>query len=96
MRALTINNCNRKKKLIELPNDVCHRLAIRAAATGISVKKLIETLVINSLDDFDDETVYAYLCNTRPEGNEMLSEEEQNNLISRLRLKAANNEVSDI
>lgn len=81
------------KKLIELPNDVCRRLAVRAAAMGTSVKKLIENLVISSAEESDDDAIYAYLLETAPEGNEMLSLSEQNSLLDKLRRKVKSDEV---
>ena len=94
MRTISLNSgTERTKKLIELPNDVCRRLAVQAAAMGMSVKKLIETLVINSMDDADDEAIYAYLVKTRPEGGEMISADEQSELLPRLRAKANSDEV---
>lgn len=76
------------KKLIELPSDVCRHLAVQAAAMGTSVKKLIETLVINFVEDRDDEAVFAYLSDTRPDGAVMMSDKEQSDLLIRLRTKA--------
>lgn len=38
MNTVDINKVEKTKKLIDLPNDVCHRLAIKAAAMGTSVR----------------------------------------------------------
>ena len=51
-------------------------------------KKPIESIIINSLDDTDDEAIYAYLSKTQPEGNILMSDNEQSDLITRLRKKA--------
>lgn len=93
MNTLSLNHVDKTKKLIELPNDVCRHLAIQAAVMGTSVKKLIETLVINALKDNDDESLYAYLVQTRPEGHVMLSDNEQGSLLKRLRDKASADEI---
>lgn len=93
MNTLALNKTEKTKKLIELPNDVCRRLAVQAAAMGTSVKKLIENLVINSIDDTDDEAIYAYLSRSQPEGNIMMSDNEQSDLITRLRKKAQTDEI---
>ncbi|MDE5883074.1 MAG: hypothetical protein K2H60_15245 [Muribaculaceae bacterium] len=93
MTTLALNSNPRQKKLIELPTDVCRRLAVQAAAMGVSVKKLIENMVINSLDDCDDEALYGYLCKTCPDGEVMISEQEQTDLLSKLRTKAKDYEV---
>ena len=74
MNTIAINKVEKTKKLIDLPNDVCHRLAIKAAAMGTSVKRLIESIVIDSMEDTDDDTIFAYLCKTRLEGNELMSD----------------------
>lgn len=65
------------RKLIDLPNDVCTRLAVEAAATGTSVKRLIEDLIISTFDKTSDEAIFAYLCMTEPDGAVMVSDEEQ-------------------
>ena len=93
MDTLALNNSEKTKKLIELPNEVCRRLAIQAAAMGTSVKKLIENMVINSLDDTDDQAIYAYLSRTQPDGNIMMPDNEQADLITRLRKKALIDEI---
>ena len=93
MNTLALNNNEKTKKLIELPNEVCRRLAVQAAAMGTSVKKLIENMVINSMEDSDDEAIYAYLTRTQPDGNIMMSEDEQSDLITRLRKKSQLDEV---
>lgn len=93
MNTVAVNNPEKTKKLIELPSDVCRRLAVQAAAMGTSVKRLIESIVINSIADSDDDAVFAYLGETRPEGNVMLSDDEQTAFLKRMRAKADNDEV---
>ncbi|MDE5669036.1 MAG: hypothetical protein K2I24_05835 [Duncaniella sp.] len=93
MNTVAVNNPEKTKKLIELPSDVCRRLAVQAAAMGTSVKRLIESIVINSIADSDDDAVFAYLSETRPEGNVMLSDDEQTAFLKRMRAKADNDEV---
>ena len=90
MNTLAINPSEKTKKLIELPNEVCRRLAIQAAAMGTSVKKLMESMIINSLDNADDEAIYAYLSRTQPDGNIMMTDTEQSELMNRLRRKVTN------
>lgn len=88
MNTIAIRHPEKKKKLIELPTDICQRLAIQAAIMGTSVKHLIESIVVTFIEDSDDEALYAYLCQTRPEGSEMMSDDAQNDLLDRLRKKA--------
>lgn len=93
MNTIVLNNNEKTKKLIELPNEVCRRLAVQAAAMGMSVKKLIESMVISSLEDTDDDAIFAYLTKTQPDGNIMMSDREQSDLITRLRQKSQVDEV---
>lgn len=93
MGTIAVKNTESTKKLIELPNDICRKLAVQAAAMGMSVKRLIESMVINSIEASDDEALYAYMLETRPEGKEMLSDEEQSELLAKLREKAQSDEV---
>lgn len=93
MNTATLNRTEKTKKLIELPNDICRKLAIQAAAMGTSVKRLMENMIINSIEEVDDEAVYTYLSETRPDGNIMLSDEEQADLINRIRTKASKDEI---
>lgn len=93
MDTATLNNIEKKKKLIELPNDVCHRLAVQAAVMGTSVKKLIESMVINATEESDDDALYSYLLRTRPDGNIMISDAEQKELLDRLKAKAETDEL---
>lgn len=51
---------------------------------GTNLKRLIEDMVIQEASDMDDAKVYRYLVSTRPEGQEMLSEEEQNDFERRM------------
>ena len=46
MNTVAVNNPEKTKKLIELPSDVCRRLAVQAAAMGTSVKRLIESFLL--------------------------------------------------
>lgn len=93
MNTIALNKTDRTKKLIDLPNDVCHRLAVQAAAMGTSVKRLIERIVIDSIEETDDDAIYAYLCKTRPEGHELMGDEEQETLMASLKKKIAENEI---
>ena len=81
------------QKLIERPNDVCRRLSIHAASMGTSVKKLIENMVIESLSEYDDDSIYRWLCQTQPEGGEMISEDRQEELIKSLKEKLKRDEI---
>jgi hypothetical protein len=88
MNTVAINNNEKTKKLVELPKDVCHRLALQAAVMGTSVKRLMENMIISAAEDAEDGALYAYLQRTRPDGNVMLSAEEQKEVLERLEKKA--------
>lgn len=65
------------RKFIDIPEDAFRTLTVKAATMGISLKKLIEDILIREAEDMDDAEVYKYLVSTRPEGKAMLSESEQ-------------------
>lgn len=89
MNTLAINPEKRtQKKLIDLPVEVCRGIAVYAAEMGMSAKKLIEKLVMDSYEDLDDNKVYAYLLEHDPDGSVMLTDEEQEAMLQRLREKA--------
>lgn len=55
MNTVSVNS-QKKKKLIELPVDVCKILAIQAAAMGISLKKHIENIIITKTESWKINT----------------------------------------
>lgn len=67
----------KRRKLIDIPEDVFQTLNLKATAMGTNLKKFIEDLLIRESEDMDDAEVYKYLVATRPEGKVMLSEAEQ-------------------
>ena len=72
------------RKLIDIPDDVFKTLNLKVAAMDTNLKRLIEDMVIQEASDMEDTEVYRYLVSTRPEGQEMLSEEEQNDFERRM------------
>ena len=72
------------RKLIDLPDEVFKTLNIKAAAMGTNLKKLIEDIVAQEASDMEDAEVYRYLVSTRPEGQQMLSEQEQDDFEKRM------------
>ena len=74
MNTLTLP---KKKKLIELPEDIFKYLNIKAAASGTNLKRYIENLCAKDVEDMDDNLTYKYLMDTKPEGNVMLTDKEQ-------------------
>lgn len=74
------------RKLIDIPEDVFTALNIRAAAMGMNLKKYIEHLLVQEVEEMDDAEVYKYLVTTRPEGKEMLNEGDQDDFMRRHKL----------
>lgn len=74
------------RKLIDIPEDVFSALNIRAAAMGMNLKKYIEHLLVQEVEEMDDAEVYKYLVSTRPEGKEMLNESDQDDFMRRHKL----------
>ena len=72
------------RKLIDIPDDVFKTLNLKAAAMGTNLKKLIEDIVVREASDMEDAEIYRYLVSTRPEGQEMLSESEQDDFERRM------------
>lgn len=74
------------RKLIDIPEDVFSVLTIKAATMGMSLKKLIEDILIREASDMDDAEVYKYLVATRPEGRVMLTDSEQDDFERKMGL----------
>lgn len=65
------------RKLIDIPEDVFRTLSVKAAATGLNLKKYIEQLLIEVANEPSDADIYRYLSETRPEGKIMLNQNEK-------------------
>ena len=65
-----------RRKNIDLREDVFHFLSIKAAAAGTNLKNYIETLLEKEVEDMDETATYQYLCNTKPDGNIALTQQE--------------------
>lgn len=63
----------KRRKVIDIPEQTFRTLSVRAAASGTNLKAFIEKMLV---DNADDSHLYAYLCEKRPEGKDMLNEEE--------------------
>lgn len=72
------------RKLIDIPDEIFKILNIKAASMGTNLKKLIEDIVAKEAADMEDAEVYRYLVSTRPEGKEMLSDQEQDDFEKRM------------
>ena len=66
----------KRRKVIDIPEQTFRTLSVRAAASGTNLKAFIEKMLVDYADSADDSHLYAYLCEKRPEGKDMLNEEE--------------------
>lgn len=72
-----------RRKLIDIPEDVFRALNLKAAALGINLKKYIEQLLVEEANEMDDAEIYHYLVANRPEGKEMVNEQEKDDFMRR-------------
>ena len=77
----TVRNTSAKpalrRKVIDIKPDTFRGLSVIAASRGINLKRFIESSLDEIVESYDDAAIYRYLCQTEPEGQKMLSEEEQ-------------------
>ena len=66
-----------QRKVIDIKPDTFRGLSVIAASRGTNLKRFIEDSLDEIVDAYDDAAVYRYLCQTEPEGLEMVSEEEK-------------------
>ena len=71
-------------KFIDNPDEVFKPLNMKAPTMGTNLKKLIEDKEAQEALDMEDAEVYKYLVSTRPEGQEMLSVQEQEDFEKRM------------
>ena len=74
---MTTLSIQKKRKNIDIPIDTFRILSIKAAANGKSLKAFIEYVLISEANVVNDEELYKYLLDTKPEGNVYLDETEQ-------------------
>ena len=73
----TVRTSKPRRKIIDIKPDTFRGLSVMAASRGTNLKKFIESYLDELVEANDDAAVYRYLCQTDPEGLEMLSDEEQ-------------------
>ena len=66
-----------KRKIIDIRPETFRGLSVLAASRGTNLKKFIENSLDEIVEAYDDAAVYKYLCQTDPEGLEMVSEKEK-------------------
>ena len=75
-----------QKMAITLPPGAYQTLESVAEAQHVSVNKLVQDALIEMAEDIEDAAIYRYLCETDPEGQEPLSDEEQVEFLKELGL----------
>lgn len=66
----TISNTqiDKRKKLLDLPEDVITVLSVQAAKEGKSAKAFMEGLLISAANDLEDITTYTFLSRINLKG----------------------------
>jgi hypothetical protein len=67
----------KRRKVIDLPENVFHYLSIKAAANGQNLKNYIESLLAKDAEGMEDSATYTDLLKVRPEGMIMLDQQEK-------------------
>lgn len=67
----------KRRKVIDIKADTFRGLSVIAASRGTNLKRFIESSLDEIVEAYDDAAIYKYLCQTEPDGLEMLSDEEQ-------------------
>jgi hypothetical protein len=67
----------KRRKVIDIKADTFRVLSVIAASRGTNLKRFIESSLDEIVEAYDDAAIYKYLCQTEPDGLEMLSDEEQ-------------------
>jgi hypothetical protein len=66
-----------KKKIIDLKEDTFKALSVMAARQGTNLKKLIESLLDKTAEEYDDSEAYRYMSEKYPEGKVKLEKNER-------------------
>ncbi len=67
---------SKKRKIIDLPEDVFRSLSVMAAAEGKNLKSFIESVLVNEARMLNEESVYRELLKN-PETQEIVSPKEK-------------------
>ena len=66
-----------KKKIIDLKEDTFKALSVMAARQGTNLKKLIESLLDKTAEEYDDSEAYRYMTENYPDGKVKLEKNER-------------------
>ena len=75
--TISTNKIEKRKKLLDLPEDVITVLSVQAAREGKSAKAYMENLLVSAAQNLEDVATYAFLSKSQPEGHEMVGEAEK-------------------
>lgn len=66
-----------KKKIIDLKEDTFKALSVMAAPQGTNLKKLIESLLDKTAEEYNDSEAYRYISENYPDGQVKLEKKER-------------------
>lgn len=66
-----------RKKIIDLKEDTFKSLSVMAARQGTNLKRLIESLLDKTAQEYDESEEYRYLSEKYPDGKVMLDKKER-------------------
>lgn len=66
-----------KRKVIDLKDDTFRSLSVMAAQQGTNLKRLIESLLDRTAEEYNDTAMYRMLSEQRPEGKIKLNPQEK-------------------
>lgn len=72
--TISAKKVDKRKKRLDLPEDVITVLSIQAAKEGKSAKAFMESLLISAANDLEDVATYTRLSKDQPEGHMMVNE----------------------
>lgn len=71
------SDSNIQEKIIDLKEDTFKALSVMAARQGTNLKKLIESLLDKTAEEYDDSEAYRYMSEKYPEGKVKLEKNER-------------------
>ncbi len=75
-----------RRKVIDIKPDTFRGLSVIAASRGTNLKHFIESSLDEMVEAYDDAAVFRYLCQTEPDGLEMVGEDEKAEFLKELGL----------
>ena len=66
-----------KKKIIALKEDTFKALSVMAAKQGTNLKRLIESLLDKTAEEYDESESFRYLSENYPDGKVLLQKKER-------------------